>query len=853
MTQRSIMRTHGRAYPISRNDVRSYDRTAPPRRYSPNPIGVTTLASINDRGAYGRSAHDTMRGMSPNDRYGYARTAVRGDPMRNPPRRPPTGRESRAYKRGHGRTFAKKRKAAPKKKAARKTTPRRSKAADTKRRATRETAYRRLRREGLADKKAASRAMREVPFLKSQRARTFHGTKAFTGKATRRKTPRQYAKRTVKVTKRVPTTRRVTTTKTRRTRVAFGKFKRLWVKDPRTGRRKLSYLYKDPKTGRRRKIPTWAIAGAPSASAYKDSRYDKPRARTQKRRASASRSVTRRGGVFTPNRKKKRKTKMAKSTKRSRAAKKGWATRRRKTSTRRVAAKKGRRTYRRKKTTRKKTKRKKTSRKNRARRSTTALVPNRRKRRKKTARKTRRRTRRNPARKATTARRSAATPNRRKRRTKRNARKATPNRSRSAAAKLGWKRRKARKGARVGKGRGRGGVALQRGKVYYKGKKKPRRLKGVHARRLPKARVYLTNRRRKRKATKRRGGRRRTYRRNQFMSTFRDGLNTAVFVTTGFVGHKALTHVICAKMLLPMLEKKGTAAPNGAPNGNAVQGLGQTNGNGTLKKLLPLLCGGVVAAGGIFVASKITSRKRTIELGAGMLTSFLHTALVTVLDMSDASRKALPYVSGYDTQSTAAAIGRFRRNRISGMRGLGQQGPSTSILPQYAPTGQPGGIQQAVAMAGRGGRMGEYFQTSGVGEYFASGVQGIGQYEPAGPMVTQAAAGLGQQIDNGILPNQADAALTLAEAQAGTGASMMGVGGGRGMGRTRGTGRLGEYYSARPDNGQWSQYRVPTSNTWVPGDTNPELWAGTKPAQDALQTSEIPAGVLESASGNGIF
>lgn len=149
--------------------------------------------------------------------------------------------------------------------------------------------------------------------------------------------------------------------------------------------------------------------------------------------------------------------------------------------------------------------------------------------------------------------------------------------------------------------------------------------------------------------------------------------------------------------------------------------------------------------------------------------------------------------------------------------------------------------------------MGEYFQTSGVGEYFASGVQGIGQYEPAGPMVTQAAAGLGQQIDNGIMPNQADAALTLAEAQAGTGASMMGVGGGRGMRGTRGTGRLGEYYSARPDNGQWQQYRVPTSNTWVPGDTNPELWAGTSPAQDALQTSEIPAGVLESASGNGIF
>jgi hypothetical protein len=77
------------------------------------------------------------------------------------------------------------------------------------------------------------------------------------------------------------------------------------------------------------------------------------------------------------------------------------------------------------------------------------------------------------------------------------------------------------------------------------------------------------------------------------------------------------------------------------------------------------------------------------------------------------------------------------------------------------------------------------------------------------------------------------------------------MGGGRGM---RGMGRgLGEYYSARPQNGDWQQYRVPTSSTWVPGTTSPELWSGTAPAADSLQTSEIPAGVLESASGNGIF
>lgn len=328
------------------------------------------------------------------------------------------------------------------------------------------------------------------------------------------------------------------------------------------------------------------------------------------------------------------------------------------------------------------------------------------------------------------------------------------------------------------------------------------------------------------------------------MARLRETFTTAAFVTVGFIGHKALTHGLCNKLLLPMLEKNG-AVPA------ATSGFGQTNGNSTaLKQALPILCGGVVAVAGIWGAAKFAPKSRATAIGAGMLTSWLHTTLVAVFDMTvkSATTKAnvMPWIAGYDTSSTAASIGRYRRNRgvrgMRGMRGLGQPVPDrniSSILPSYAPTGRPGGIQQAVAMAGRG--TGEYFQTSGVGEYFATGVQGIGQYEPAGPLVTQAAAGLGQQIDNGIMPDQADAALTLAEAQAGTGASMMGGRGTRGM---------GEYYSAKPENGEWRDYRVPTQSQWIPSGP---LWAGTKPAQDALQTSEIPAGVLESASGNGIF
>lgn len=717
---------------------------------------------------------------------------------RNPAKRAPTAQEQRAFSSGFGRTFSKKKKTTTKR--AKRTkrhappAPKVSKAAEAKRRSKREAAYRRARAAGYPKDKAARRAMHVQPFLKTQKGRTFKGLAAYTGKKTAKELPKQYAKKTVsvtrKVTKKVPAKRRV--------RVAYGKYKRIKATEPRTGQKKRSYLYKT-KTGRRRKIPSYAIGGAPSAKAWKDSKYDKARSRIKKRRSAAARKVERRGGPFTPNRRKA----MSKSTKRSRAAKKGWATRRAKAAKRRRAAKKSaRRSYRRNTTT---------SRKRRT--SAKRATPNRR-------RTTRRRVRKNaPRRRATTRRRKSSTALARNPRRRTTRRRATLRANRSTtgkdpkrvrAGKKAARTRKRRQAAGVRRGKGRAGTYLKRGKIYYKGRK-PRRLRGVHARKLPKARIYITNRRRK--TTTRR---RRSYRRNQFMASVKAAATSALFVTSGFVAHKALTYGLYDKLIMPQLQKSGAATTNQA-----------------VKTALPIVAGALTAALGVFITSKVVSRQRTVELGAGMFTSWLHTVVVKVLDMSDATRPALPFVSGYDTASTAAAIGRFRRRR--GVRGLGAD-PARSILPQYTPAmGQrPGGIRQAVALAGRRGT-GEYFQTSGLGEYFASGVQGVGQYEPAGPMVTQAAAGLGQQIDNGIMPDQADAALTLAESQAGLGKKPM-----------------GEYYSARPDQSGsgYSEYRVPTQSQWVP---NGPLWAGTELAQNKQATSDIPAGVLESASGNGIF
>ncbi len=754
---------------------------------------------------------------------------------RNPAKRSPTAREQRAFSAGFGRTFkkrtAKKSTTARRRKKPTPPPPKVSKKRESERRSKRETAFRRARTAGYGKEAAARRAMRVVPFLKSQKGRTFKGVKAYTGKATAKPLPKQYQKKTVKVKKTV--TKKVP--KKRKVRTAYGKYKRLRATDPRTGKKKLSYLYKTSK-GKRRKIPSYAIGGASSPKRWKDPKYDKAKKRIRKRRRTAAKRTVKRGGAFTPNR---RKTAMRtnKSTKRSRAAKKGWRTRRAKAAAKRSGS--SRRRYRRNPTRRRTSARRATPNRRRRTRRSTALAPNRRRRR--TTR--RRKATPNRRRRRTTTRRRA-TPNRRRRRTTTTRRRRTPMRrnrrattrrkdpKRVAAGKKAARTRARRKSAGLRRGKGSPGRYLKRGKIYYRGRK-PRRLRGVKARKLPKARIYVTNRRRRRRSPVRRN-RRGSYRQNQFMASLKTAATSAMFVTTGFVAHKALVHGLCDKLLLPQLQK--TMSSNGNGNGN---GNGATAG---LRAAVPIACGGLIAAAGIWGTSKLASRQRTVEVGAGMLTSWFHTVIVKLLDLSEATRPALPYVSGYDTSSTAAAIGRYRRRRgMRGMRGLGQAGPSSSILPRYTPAmgHRAGGIRQAVA--GRG--TGEYFATSGMGEYFASGVQGVGQYENAGPMVTQAAAGLGQEIDNGIMPEQADQALTLAEAQAGTGASMMGARGGMG-------GALGEYYSARPDNGGFREYRVPTSSQWTP---NNPLWAGTKPAEDSRQTSEIPAGVLESASGNGIF
>ena len=157
-------------------------------------------------------------------------------------------------------------------------------------------------------------------------------------------------------------------------------------------------------------------------------------------------------------------------------------------------------------------------------------------------------------------------------------------------------------------------------------------------------------------------------------------------------------------------------------------------------------------------------------------------------------------------------------------------------MPRYASVGQ---YTQAAAGMGQyrqasAGWLGEYFKPNSVGEYFApNSVQGVGQYEPAGPLAMQASAGTGQVIDDGIRPDSnLDNVMDLAESAAGL------------------HGGTGEFFTAGRDNGGYGEQRVPTQNQWVPSGP---LWAGTLGVRDTHAQADLPAGILAGPGGNGIL
>lgn len=246
----------------------------------------------------------------------------------------------------------------------------------------------------------------------------------------------------------------------------------------------------------------------------------------------------------------------------------------------------------------------------------------------------------------------------------------------------------------------------------------------------------------------------------------------------------------------------------------------------------------VVAAVGIPLVMKVVSDPNVKQsLISGM---FISAAQGVVVGLLKAANPAVAeFLSGDDTAAKLSAM--------YGFRGLGQ---GTSIMPHYAPIGEYFAPRSP---------MGEYFSTpmSGgqMGEYFESGVEGLGNYTQ-NPYAMQAAAGYGAADTantNHIDPSSdLDHQLTIAEAAAGVGA--VNYQAAAGIPRYEAQAGVGEYFSTPMGLGADQIYTVPSSSTWIPGSSDPQIWAGVRPVDnDQEATAEVAAGMLASPGGAGIL
>lgn len=305
-------------------------------------------------------------------------------------------------------------------------------------------------------------------------------------------------------------------------------------------------------------------------------------------------------------------------------------------------------------------------------------------------------------------------------------------------------------------------------------------------------------------------------------------LKTGGIALLGFAGHKLVTNLLVnnvfSKIFGAPATVVATSPTTAAVVAPATSGLGGINLDPAYQKLIGA---GLVAGLGVFAAAKLIKDPGTRNtVMTGIAVSFT-TSLFTSLLMKFAPSHA-GMLSGDGTASS-----------MSAMYGFG----GTSIQPRYS------------AISGRG--MGEYFAsgTSGLGEYFASGTAGLGEYFASGtaglgalpayeaaagyganPDFAEAAAGMGAREamnTNHVDPHgDLDRELTIAEAAAGVGA-------------------LPAYEAAA---GFGDVSTLPTADTWIPGSSNGQIWAGTRSISAPQSATEmVPAGILQTDGGQGVF
>jgi hypothetical protein len=773
--------------PISRKEMKGYSRTLS------NPLGVTTIATVNGRG---RSARSVARTESPAARFRRAQQLLKGASSM---------RTHRGYRRNAGiaalggmsKAKALKSKAAQELKAARA-------AEKTARRAAAHVRLDRIKAS------RAAKAAKAAVTLEKRRAALAKGRATRSAKA-RARWPAQYS-----------VIRKVTK---RHVQTGFGPYKRVLARKP-TGKQALSWLYAKRK-GRKvsyRKIPAKAVEAYSGTykSGPKKGEHKWTRARIDSLRSRASARVAKSGSAWTPNLQRGGPIKTKRRAKLMRAMRTYMGS----GLNREVAAKKALRKYPLAQgqifagfmrvgkgyvTCATRTHRPTSKRKG----STTymkrhgSFTRNRKSRRR--LRVARRSTlRRNPPRIAFTA--------NRKRRVshKRRASRRLKVLHVLSANRKNRRSRKARKATRTVRRRrvSRAGVRRRRVSRRHLALTPNRRRR--HARRHLSPNKRRHSRRHSRRFT---ANRRRSYRRNGFMADLLNVLKTGAIVGAGFLTHRLLTNLAVDFLLI---KSDGT-------------GMLDKMADGSTKTYLKLfarpLTGLVVVAAGIPLSQAVLPSKK-VEVGAGMVASLIQQLLIAGFNAAsktptDSMAIAAKEISGYQS---SVAYGLHGQN---------------SIMPLYSPVGEYftpmrglGGFSQAAAgysqaAAGFSQAAAGYNAT---GEYFApASLQGIGQYEGAGEQALLPSANT-QVIDDGLRPDgDLDSILDLAESAAG-------VNGRRGV---------GEYYSAqRGQGGGYSESVVPMRSQWQP---NGPLWAGTLATTAGTQSSEVPAGILASGGGNGIL
>jgi len=595
---------------------------------------------------------------------------------------------------------------------------------------------------------------------------------------------------------------------------SFGKFKPLSVKIG--GKSRTTYLHKS-KGGGVRHIPIYALHGFKSQAAFKKAQMegdDKTREKINRRgqaiqrlRDRAKARIEKEGDIFTPN------TTVIPYSE--------WS--RNMTPNKRKSAKKAAK----KKTSARKARRSpaqiKAAKRN-IKKAQAAAKKGRKAGKKRGARKSAKK-----AGKRTAAQRSAS------------ARKAARTRKRHAAAKSSKRKApKRKKGAHKAAKRGKR-TAAQRSASARKAArtrkrnlaagKRPSKRKGGKKRYHRNAGAVATPNRRRHH--RRYAENRRRYRRNGYMDQLKSGLKVGAVIVGSFLAHKVLSNLLVNQGL-------NRVAYFNDPKVAPYKGL---------------LAGVIVAAIGIPLAAKFSSKEDTInQIAGGMAASLLHTAILTAAGHFAMGKDALPYLSGTGEYIATQGYGEYIATQGYGGFGAYQQyggapqqynGPFQQAAAGYGAMMQAaaGPFQQAAAGYGLSQA------AAGTGEYIASGAQGYGEY-----IATQ---GFGDSaytydgIPGGDL-SAAEHALNVAEAAAGLGFGDDTMSGTTDVGVSSMVNPLypGNAGSVGPG---LQQLPIQSLDQGVPGLPGPKATIAATPAGQAMDDATMTGrrGVL--AGGDGIF